>query len=1155
MTEETIFTAALEKSALAERAAFLDEACYGDAALRQRVEALLRSHTEGGSFLETPAVQRAAEVLAGPSPANTQGQRPGADKDGNAFDFLTLSPKVGCLGCLGHYEVNEVIGRGGMGVVLKAFDEKLHRVVAIKVLAPQLAASATARQRFTREARAAAAVRNEHVIDIHAVEEANGLPYLVMEYVAGPSLQERLDQSGPLELKEILRLGIQIAAGLAAAHALGLVHRDIKPSNILLENGVERVKLTDFGLARAVDDASITQSGLIAGTPQYMAPEQAEGKAVGHRADLFSLGSVLYALCTGRTPFRASGTLAVLKRVAEDTPRPIQEINPEVPGWLVEIIARLHAKEPAQRFQSAAEVAELLSKHLAHLQQPALVTMPERMLCVPQARGRQRPTRQRWAVVAAALVVLLVGLSVTEATGVTRVAATVIRILTPDGILVVEVEDPQVKVTIKGDGGLVITGAGPQEVRLRPGSYRFQASRDGKPIKSEVVTISRGERQVIRVSLERASPNQARSAFVFKSPPSGPLDRLDPDLIPAAERFPWQPPELVAVLGAHRQRHWGQVLSVAWSPDGKSIASSGTDFVIRIWDAATMRECAVLRGATADVRKVVFAADGRRLLSADGNRALRLWDVETRKELGRVQVEAQVRGLALSADGRYALSGHEDKTLRLWDVATLKELRRFDGHTGPVSRAAFSPDGRRALSGGFDNTVRLWELATGKEVRRLEGHTGLVSGVAFSPDGRFALSANSCQISNSPAPDYQLRLWDLETGKALRFFAGHTKPVVDAALSPDGRRAVSCSTDGTIRSWEVATGKEMARFEGHAGPVACVAFSPDGRRAVSGGEDGTVRLWDTATGKEVRPVTGPVGQAFKVTISADGGQVLVAGGDRLVRVWDVARGKETGRFQGHTDPVLNLALSPDGRRALSASAVFEWHVPQPDNGDRTGPWRLWDVATGKELRRLSAPPEGGGVAFSPDGRRTLTGCGEQVVLWDVESGRKLRSLDGHAEFVNSVAFSPDGRRALSGSWDRTVRLWDIGSGTELRCFKGHTGVVRRVACSPDGRHAVSGSEDGTVRLWDLAADQSPGRVFFTWHTGWVTAVMFGPAGKTVASAGTDGRIIVWDVAAGDKLREWHLPGPVWDIAFAADGRHLAAANGNGTAYLLRLAKP
>jgi hypothetical protein len=305
--------------------------------------------------------------------------------------FLQPPVEPGQLGRFAGYEVLGVIGRGGMGVVLKAIDPALGRLVAIKVLAPQWATSTAARQRFAREARATAAIRHEHVVAIHAVNEQDGLPYLVMEYVHGMSLQQRLDQTGPLRVEEIVRIGLQTAAGLGAAHAHGLIHRDVKPANILLENGVECVKLSDFGLARAIDDASLTQSGVIAGTPQYMAPEQARGAALDHRADLFSLGSVLYALCTGRPPFRAPTTLAVLRRVCDDTPRPIQDINPDIPDWLVEIIATLHAKEPADRFQAAAEVADLLGAHLAHLQNPRLVLRPRRW------RPRWHwPRRWRW---------------------------------------------------------------------------------------------------------------------------------------------------------------------------------------------------------------------------------------------------------------------------------------------------------------------------------------------------------------------------------------------------------------------------------------------------------------------------------------------------------------------------------------------------------------------------------------------------------------------------------------------------------------------------------------------------------------------------------------------------------------------------------------
>jgi hypothetical protein len=301
--------------------------------------------------------------------------------------FLSPTDKPDQLGKLERYEVLEEIGRGGMGVVLKAFDPSLHRVVAIKVLAPQLATSGVARKRFMREAKAAAAVTHDHIVTIHAVEEASGLPYLVMHYVAGKSLQDKIDKDGPLDLPEILRIGMQTASGLAAAHAHGIVHRDIKPANILLEEGVQRVKITDFGLARAMDDASLTQSGFVAGSPLYMAPEQARGETLDHRADLFSLGSVLYTMCTGRPPFRAANTLAVLRRVCEDRPRPIRETNPEIPDWLADVVTKLMSKEPTERFQSAAEVEEVLGQHLAQLQHASWTPPPR-----PPAPAAPAPT-------------------------------------------------------------------------------------------------------------------------------------------------------------------------------------------------------------------------------------------------------------------------------------------------------------------------------------------------------------------------------------------------------------------------------------------------------------------------------------------------------------------------------------------------------------------------------------------------------------------------------------------------------------------------------------------------------------------------------------------------------------------------------------------
>ncbi|HWB11069.1 MAG TPA: protein kinase [Pirellulales bacterium] len=323
--------------------------------------------------------------------------------------YLAPTDDPQMMGRVGPYEVLGVVGSGGNGVVLKGFDAALNRYVAIKLLSPQLGDSAAARRRFSREAQAAAAVVHDNVMAIHAVSDTQGLPYLVMPYVRGPSLEKRLRGAGPLALEEILRVGMQVAAGLAAAHAQGLVHRDIKPANILLEEGVERVKITDFGLARAADDASLTRSGMIAGTPQYMSPEQARGEPIDHRADLFSLGCVLYAACTGRPPFRAPTSYGVLRKICESEPRPLRDINPSVPVWLARVVDRLLAKEPSRRYASAADVAALLERCLAHVQQPATVGLPTELADPPRHRyvGFLRQVSRRGALVAALGMLLL----------------------------------------------------------------------------------------------------------------------------------------------------------------------------------------------------------------------------------------------------------------------------------------------------------------------------------------------------------------------------------------------------------------------------------------------------------------------------------------------------------------------------------------------------------------------------------------------------------------------------------------------------------------------------------------------------------------------------------------------------------------------------
>lgn len=442
-------------------------------------------------------VLRTREDLTFPSAEESDGEHE-SQSLASVLRLLGPTDDPHMLGRIGAYEIVGVIGRGGMGVVFKAFDGALNRFVAIKMLLPHLAASGAARKRFAREGRAAAAVIDDNVMPIYNVDQWQGTPYLVTQYSRGMTLQQRIQKQGPLEVKEILRIAMQTAKGLDAAHAQGLVHRDIKPSNILLDGTVERAMLTDFGLARAVDDASITRTGTITGTPQYMSPEQTRGGKVDARSDLFGLGCVMYAMCTGRPPFRANNSYAILRLIADEDPRPIQEINSDIPLWLSKIISRLMSKQAEDRYANAAEAAELCESCLAHVQQPAAVNLPDSLMSLP---ARKRFSFLGNGMVLMCLTLLLVAGGMLAMISEANKATLVIKCSAADVPIRITQDDTVVeKMAVTKDGATI---------RIAAGKYRIDVDGDHPEfsINNNTVVLSRGGTESVEITLVENSKN------------------------------------------------------------------------------------------------------------------------------------------------------------------------------------------------------------------------------------------------------------------------------------------------------------------------------------------------------------------------------------------------------------------------------------------------------------------------------------------------------------------------------------------------------------------------------------------------------------------------------------------------------------------------
>ena len=704
-------------------------------ALRTKAEATGRPWTQA---LTSEEVTTAGEEAVAPV-------APSARVAADAFPFLAPPQNPDELGRLGPYRVLRVLGEGGMGVVFEAEDPKLARRVALKVMRPAGAGQPVFRERFLREARASARLEHDNVVAVYQVDEDRNVLYLAMPLLRGETLEDRLRREPQPSIAEVLRIGRETAEGLDAAHSAGLIHRDIKPSNVWLESGRGRVKILDFGLARVENDAGgldLTREGLVIGTPAFMAPEQAQGRPLDARCDLFSLGCVLYRMCTGRNPFLSANAFSLLLAVTTEDPPPPDELDPDLPPALADLVMQLLAKDPEQRPATAREVADRL----------AAMERPDQTMVLPPTAAAPKPNTRGngWAAVVAVLVVVVGGL----AGAVWHFAR---QRTTPDGVRPPESQGVPVAAT-----------EDPWAAPGKPGGPLSSLALVGRPAPLAGVhgwTVeTRGHRGPVTAAT--CSPRGrllatagADGTVRLWDLESGKLERVLLGHDHEIRALAWSPDgkELASLGGGGAVDLWevgggrlrqsvrvGPSRALAWSPAGGRVATAGLDHKIHLWDPQTGKQLHALEGPGASARALAWSADGKTLAAAGSEQGVTLWDADKGKDLrflGDPKEEAV--GLAWSGDGSVLAVGRADLSVRVWDLSGTDRLRQTlpappaeaARPAGPLG-LAWAPKGR-TLAVAHEGGVRLWQPEIDK-ARTVTTHGALV---CWSADGRRLVTA------------------------------------------------------------------------------------------------------------------------------------------------------------------------------------------------------------------------------------------------------------------------------------------------------------------------------------------------------------------------------------------------------------------------------
>jgi WD40 repeat protein/serine/threonine protein kinase len=1019
------------------------------------------------------------------------------------------------------YSVSGVIGQGGMGTVLDAKDLQIRREVAIKVLIDGDNAPPEQILRFVQEAQIQGRLEHPNICPVHELgKDREGRPFFTMKKVKGTTLESLLHSdkgTSRARTKEssfhsLLEVFTKICDAIAFAHSRGIIHRDLKPSNIMIGEFGE-VLVMDWGLAKVMGAAEpagpgglspdrpgsgmdFSVEGNILGTPAYMSPEQAAGKTgeIDVRTDIYALGGILYAILTGKPPVEGKSAQEILLKVSGHriVPPSLRAPGRKIPGDLEAAAMKALAGRREDRYSSALDLRSDIRAFLEGRTLAAAAYSPWQVAAKWARRNRV------FAITASAAAAMILAVLVLYFRDISRAR----------------------------------WRAESEAARARAAEIESNAARRVAELRLAEGLLSQGEaleksRNMIDA---RDRYREAAARLAALGEPVFPADLGTLGVLSYA-------PLPLNVLEGHA----GPATAVAMGPDGKTAVSAGRDGTLRVWDLPVGRELRTLRGHEGMILALALSPDGRRALTGGSDRTLIHWNLETGEPLRRFRgPRDSVLSVALAPDGRHALSGCDwgNPEALLWDLETGSVARTFDGLDRSVRTVAFSPDGRKFALGGWSRRVSALRVIETDSGREAEGFAGVPSGIhvlEYTRDGDMIFVGSMAEGA---------KILDAGTGKTLHALPNATPRVISGTFLADGQCLLTGGVDGVLRLLEFKSGREYVHCGPHGGTVTGIRASPDGLMAVSSSNDSRIRLWGLKSRQDLRvfhrgePIEGVL------ALSGDGRLALTRGARKLA-LWDTATGRPLHEFSTGVLPTA-AAFSPDGRRLLIGMLDGKVELlDMPPDLDQLG---IRGAALPAPSRFSASDQTIRAVAFSPDGRRYLSGGHDKTLaVRETDGGRELWS-SVHPTWIFDAAFSPDGQHVLSASWNQSFVLWDASTGKEVRRFDGHTSQVTAVGFSADGKRILSGGMDNMVRLWDAATGREIRGL--EGHTDQILKVAFLPDGRWGISC-CPNSLRVWDLERGRIARVFSGAGA---FAAAPDGSYILASWPSYGAVLMDLGR-